>query len=193
MDFYEQHAYDEESEVRVVVCMHCGMVGHYMWSCPSRELDQAMNSYPLWPVNELYGNSNNQWSSYEPYDNTYNSEWRNHQDFSWSHNEVNAYEQQHVVVCSCALSFPIVSSACGRLFMCSVLPNSIKWRELLLLLRPIAPPKFSMLLLNFVISFVHRCFTSSLIYCSCTASPPSKRRNSIREDRADCLVLIAAH
>ncbi|KAK0586034.1 hypothetical protein LWI29_038427 [Acer saccharum] len=83
--------------------------------------------------------------------------------------------------------------ACGRLFMCSVLPNSIKWRELLLLLRPIAPPKFSMLLLNFVISFVHRCFTSSLIYCSCTASRPSKRRNSIREDRADCLVLIAAH
>ena len=106
MELYEQHAYDEESEVRVVVCMHCGMVGHYMWSCPSREQAQAMNSYNMWPVhepfehsynpwpiNEPYGNSHNQWSSYEPYDNTYNPEWRNHQDFSWSHNEVNTYEQ----------------------------------------------------------------------------------------------------
>ncbi|KAK4842745.1 hypothetical protein QYF36_026968 [Acer negundo] len=100
MDFYGQHAYDEESEVSVVVCTYCGMAGHYIWSCPSkerdqasRELDQALNSYLPWPINERYANSHNQWSSYEPYDNTYNPELRNYQDFSWSHNEVNTFEQ----------------------------------------------------------------------------------------------------
>ncbi|KAK4856285.1 hypothetical protein QYF36_015979 [Acer negundo] len=59
----------------------------------ARELAQAMNSYPPWPVNETYENSHNQWWSYEPYDNTYNPKLRNYQDFSWSHDEGNTYEQ----------------------------------------------------------------------------------------------------
>ncbi|KAK0592372.1 hypothetical protein LWI29_018052 [Acer saccharum] len=110
MDFYEQHAYDVESEAIHMLDMKLDALvqqyGEWKSMIFAREQTQAMNSYnpwPVhepfehsynpWPINEPYGNSHNQWSSYEPYDNTYNSEWRNHQDFSWSHNEVNTYEQ----------------------------------------------------------------------------------------------------
>ncbi|KAI9200310.1 hypothetical protein LWI28_005781 [Acer negundo] len=92
MDFYGQLAYDKESKVRVVVCTYYGTVGHNIWGCPSRELDQAMNSYTSWPVNEPYGDFYNPRPSYEPYNNSNNMDWRINQDFSLSYNEVNTYE-----------------------------------------------------------------------------------------------------
>ncbi|KAK0575231.1 hypothetical protein LWI29_035818 [Acer saccharum] len=109
MDFFEQHTYDESEAIHRLDMKVNALVQQWGELKPmilAREQAQAMNSYnpwpvhePLehsynsWPINEPYGNSHNQWSSYEPYDNTYNPEWRNHQDFSWSHNEVNTYEQ----------------------------------------------------------------------------------------------------
>ncbi|KAK0577786.1 hypothetical protein LWI29_000096 [Acer saccharum] len=110
MDFFEQHAYDEENEAihRLDMKLNALVQQYGEWKSMifAREQTQAMNSYNLWPVhepfehsynpwpsNEPYGNSHSQWSSYEPYDNTYNPDWRNNQDFSWSHNEVNTYEQ----------------------------------------------------------------------------------------------------
>ncbi|KAK0607211.1 hypothetical protein LWI29_011398 [Acer saccharum] len=110
MDFYEQHAYDVESEAihRLDMKLDALVQQYGEWKSMifARDQTEVMNSYNLWPVhepfehsynpwpiNEPYGNSHSQWSSYEPYDNTYNPDWKNNQDFSWSHNEVNTYKQ----------------------------------------------------------------------------------------------------
>ncbi|KAK4840807.1 hypothetical protein QYF36_018676 [Acer negundo] len=40
-----------------------------------------------------YGDFYNLGPSYEPYNKSYNMDWRNNQDFSWSYNEINTYKQ----------------------------------------------------------------------------------------------------
>ncbi|KAK0598798.1 hypothetical protein LWI29_038084 [Acer saccharum] len=97
MDFYEQHAYDEESEAMNELIMKLVVATKQMAELKSmifaREQTQAVNSYNPWPVHEPFEHSHSQWSSYEPYDNTYNPNWRNNQNFSWSNNEINTYKQ----------------------------------------------------------------------------------------------------
>lgn len=89
-------------QVETIFCTFYGMYGHEIRECPSRgefsEYDErqtrASNSYNLssWPMHGPCGNFYNSGSSYEPYDNSYNPDWRNYQDFSWNYNEINTYE-----------------------------------------------------------------------------------------------------
>ncbi|KAK0586070.1 hypothetical protein LWI29_000465 [Acer saccharum] len=57
MDFYEQHAYDEDSEAMNELIMKLVVATEQMVELKSmifaREQTQAMNSYNPWPINEI--------------------------------------------------------------------------------------------------------------------------------------------
>ena len=81
----------EKEQARAMGCSQSGNYGHDTWSCPlRREFSEPYNSEPMSrPYKDFY----NPGPSYEPYNNSYNMDGRNNQDFSWSNNEVNTYEQ----------------------------------------------------------------------------------------------------
>ncbi|KAK0575054.1 hypothetical protein LWI29_033338 [Acer saccharum] len=84
----------------VLVCEICNVFGHKIECCSLRvefsefyrQHAQTLKSYSLESTN-TFGDFYNPEPHYKPYNNSYNQDWRAHQDFSMSYDEINSFEQ----------------------------------------------------------------------------------------------------